>query len=121
MNRPPVTWSIVVAAFARSAGWRNVLASTEWPSQTPGTRWASAAMSVSASKLGPPDSAAGSEKWSFIQAATKIGSSAAAAHVSSRIAKETCWGEVLKPNVTRLATAFTTRRSAGSPASGRPS
>ena len=98
-----------------------MLASTEWPSQTPGTRWARAAMSVRDSKLGPPDSAAGSEKWSFIQAATKTGSSAAAAQVSSRVAKETCWGEVLKPNVTRPATAFTNRRSAGWPAFARRS
>jgi hypothetical protein len=118
MKRPPVTWSIVVAAFARSAGWRNVLASTECPIHIPGTRCASAAASVRDSKLGPPDSAAGSEKWSFIHPATKTGSSAAAAHVSSRVANETCWGDVLKPNVTRPATALTTRRSAGWPASG---
>lgn len=78
-------------------------------------------MSVSASKLGPPASAAGSERWSFIQAAVKTGSSAAAAHVSSRVANDTCWGEVLKPNVTRPATAFTNRSSGGWPASGRPS
>ena len=52
MNRPPVAWSRTVAALARTAGWRNVFDSTAWPTHLPGTRWASAASTVSASRLG---------------------------------------------------------------------
>ena len=49
----------------------------------------------------------------------KIGSSAAAAHVSSSAANVTCWGEVLKPNVTRPGSAFI-GPPPPTPAAGRP-
>ena len=40
MKRPPVAWSMTVAALASTDGWRNVADSTAWPSHLPGTWWA---------------------------------------------------------------------------------
>ena len=83
MNRPPVTLSRTVAAFASSAGWRNVFESTAMPIHLPGTRWASAAAVVSDSSAGPAALPAGVGDVVAHPAARERGSSPASAHVSS--------------------------------------
>ena len=51
-----MTMSIIVACLASTAGWRKVFAATAMPIHLPGTRWASAAAVVKASKATPPRS-----------------------------------------------------------------
>ena len=97
MNRPPVAWSMTVAALASTAGWRNVFDSTACPTHLPGTRWTSAAIAVSASKLGPWRSWEMSVRWSFIQTESNTSCSPMRAHAASSVGQSTACGEVLIP------------------------
>ena len=94
-NRPPVTWSRTVAAFATRTGWRNVFESTACPTRMPGTWWTSAASVVTASSDAPGVSGSMSVRWSFIHAPSHPPSSPASRHVASSVAQFTRCGDVL--------------------------
>ena len=114
-NRPPVAWSMTVAAFASSTGWRNVFDSTAWPTRTPGTWWTSVASSVSASRDGPGTSGSMSVRWSFIHAPSHPPSSPARRHVASSVAQSTRCGDVLNEIRSGIGSRCSSRR----PGAGR--
>src|SRR5262245_4026704 len=100
MKRPPVALSRTVAAFATTAGCRNVFASTAIPIHLPGTLLASAAAVVRDSNAPPPRSTLASVRWSLIQPAEKTSRAPASAQIASRVCQSRPWeamGAVRKP------------------------
>jgi A/G-specific adenine glycosylase len=95
--RPPETWSSVVAIFAVSPGFRNVLAPTMRPRRTRLVIAASAARVVHPSSFGAAGSPSSLSRWSSIHTWSKPAASAwsTAARSSGQVV---CWTQNAAPN-----------------------
>ncbi len=75
-DRPPLTWSRLVASLAVSPGLRNVLAATSSPSRTRVVRTAVAARDVQPSSFGSRQSPSSASRWSSSQTSSNPAASA---------------------------------------------